>query len=381
MFDTIITRRRFAARSASLVGLAVPALAGPARAQPASESAKALAAAPGLRGVSEDDAMFLARQYDAALAKGKTTVNLYSANAPIDPNTNLGVLLREFERTFPRIKVLGSRISGAELSAKIEAEIASGNRQGDIVSEPENYIEQGMIEPFDPPLSKGVDGQARHPKGYFVATSRKVFGLVYNTDLVKPKELPTSLADLLVDKWKGNVTITDPTGATTVDTVIATLFENHAIDAATIKKIAEFIPPPDRQVKASAAANTVAQGRYAFALWGTGPVAAQLASRGAPVATAPFKQAVLIYSSHGLLKGGPSPDAAKLLLNWLFSPVAQRLYAEAVFEYPTVPGSPLPAGQPDVASYPPVSIPPADLAAVERRYYLRDVRPAFGEPN
>ena len=94
-------------------------------------SRDALAKAPGLQGVSSADIDFQADLYKAAISSGKTTVNLYSANAPLDPNTNLGIVLRKFEETFPGIKVLGNRISGAEQAAKIEAEIASGNRHAD----------------------------------------------------------------------------------------------------------------------------------------------------------------------------------------------------------------------------------------------------------
>lgn len=378
MNTTTFTRRQILARGSGLATLSLIAPSLSFAQAPASRAA--LAAAPGLEGVSAEDIDFLAKQYEAALASGKTTVNIYSANAPVDPNTNLGIVLRKFEETFPGITVLGTRISGAEQAAKIEAELASGNRQADLVSGPEYYIDQGLIEPFDPPLARNVPAEWRDPDNYYISTTVKNFGLAYNTDLVAAEELPASLEELLVEKWKGQITIAQPTGQTTIDDAISTLFESKAITADTLKKIAEYVPSKDRQVQASASVNLVSQGRYAFALWGPAQVAAQLASRGAPIAATPFKEAVLVDSAHGLLKGSPSPDAAKLLLNWLFSPVSQRLYAEVVYEYGTVPGSPIPAGLPDVSNYNLVTIPAGKSTEVNKRYFDEVVKPIFGEP-
>ena len=225
-----------------------------------------------------------------------------------------------------------------------------------------------------------MPSQWRDPNNYYVSNSIKNFGFSYNTDLVEPHEVPASLDELLVEKWRGQITIAQPTGGTTIDDAISTLFESKAITVESLKRVAEYVRPKDRQVQASASVNLVSQGRYAFALWGPNQVAAQLASRGAPIAPAPFKEAVLEGSSHGLLKGSPSQDAAKLLLDWLFSPVAQRLYAEVVYEYGTVPGSPIPTSLPDVSHYSLVTIPAPKLAAINKHYFEEIVKPIFGEP-
>ena len=345
---------------------------------PANVNRGALSQAPSLAGLSSPTRDKLIDFYEAAVATKRTRINLYSANATIDPNTSLGVLLREFERTFPGLKVIGTRISNVELITKVLAEVASGNRQADIVSGPEVFIDDGLIEAFDPPTAENVNPGFRHPKGFFTASTRKLFGLVYNTDLVPAKDAPHSIDDLLQPRWKGKITFSHPFGQGTTDTVLATLLESKAIDVETLKRIAEFVPRTDRQAVASTAVNTVAQGRYAFTLWGPDQVAAVLAERGAPVAVSDFKQQVLIDSAHGLLKGGPSPDAAKLLLSWLFSPVAQKLYADIVCEYGTIPGAPIPKGLPDISGYRNVWIPASDMARLSEEHFRNTVKPIFG---
>lgn len=346
-----------------------------------SPTAAELAARPGLQGVSTEDVQFMADLYDAAVKSGKTTVTFYSANVHVDPNTFLGPVLREFERNFPGIVVQGTRISGAEAVTKVEAEFASGNRQADLIGSPAEYIRLGYLEPFVPPTARDVASEFQEPNGYFTVSSRKLFGLAYNTDLVKPEELPKTIDDLLAPKWKGLVSIAQPSGLTTIDEAIAILFENQAITVDTLKKVADFIPPKDRQVRASDSVNNLAQGRYAFALWAPNQVALELADRGAPVAVARIREGTLNNSSQGLLRDAPAPDAAKLLLTWLFTPAAQTLTAQKVREYATIPGIAPPPGLPDLSDYNYVGLPAVDAKDIIRKYFTEEVKPIFGAGN
>ncbi|MGV6871859.1 ABC transporter substrate-binding protein [Pseudochelatococcus sp. B33] len=333
--------------------------------------------AAGLEGVSNEELAAITKLYEAAITSGKTTVNLYSAGAPTDPNDGLGILLREFERTFPGITVLGTQISGAALAARLEAEFASGNRQGDVVGDPDEYIDSGYVEQFEPVTTLKLGTDVRDENGYFASPVRKLFGLVYNTDLVPADEVPDTIEGILIDKWRGQVTIAQPTGVESIDEAIAILLSNDAISVETIQKLADFVPPSDRQVKASSSVNLVAQGRYAFGIWGPNQVAARLADRGAPIAAAPFKEGVLRLSPLGLLKDAPSPDAGKLLLTWLYTPTAQRLYA-TLYEYPTTPGAPTPTGLPDQSDYSYQPLAAAESADTQRRYFEEIVEPIFG---
>lgn len=359
----------FAAAAAAQL-LATPALA---QVPPAS-----LVKAPGLQGVSAQDVAFLAGLYNAALKSKKTTVNVYSPNAPVDPNNNLGVVFRAFEQTFPGIKVVGTRIGGAEMAARLEGEIASGRRQADIIGSADDYVQRGLIEAFDPPLARHVPKDWRYPDHHYTAAALKQFGFVYNTRLVKPHEVPKTLDEVLSPKWRGKVTIGQPSGVQPIDGVFAELWDQKKIDRATLKKIADFIPRRDRAPMASISSSWVAQGRYAIALWATSSVARQLATRGAPVAVATFPQTVVNPTGHALLKGAPSPDAARLLLAWLFSPTAQRLYGSAVFEQGTVPGSPAAIGMPKVAPDFVFQNPKAGSSELRRKVHREIVLPIFG---
>lgn len=364
-------RREF---NALLAGLIAAGLAGCGGGGPAARGGREA----GLKGVSPDDVAFLDDLHQKALRSGKATVNVYSANAPVDANTNLGVVFRAFEETFPGIRVVGTRIGGAELAARLEGEIASGRRQGDIIGSADDYIARGLVEAFEPPLARDVPKEWRYPGGYYTAAALKQFGLVYNSRLVGPDEVPKSLDDVLSDKWRGKVTIGQPTSFQPIDGVFATLWEQGRIDRATLQRIADFVPRRDRAPMASISASWVAQGRFAIALWGTSSVARQLAGRGAPVAIAPLAETIVNPTGHALLKGAPSPDAAKLLLAWIFSPLGQALYGTAVFEQGTVPGSLPPDGLPEVNGASIFQNPSPGFSDRRRKIHLDVVAPIFG---
>ncbi|MCB8914063.1 extracellular solute-binding protein [Rhodococcus rhodochrous] len=322
----------------------------------------------GLDGVSDDDRRFLEELYQAAQESGQTTVNLYSAYAPADPNSGLGVALRAFEATFPGITVQSTLLSGAELFSRIDGEVASGNRQGDLLlNGPSNighFVKEGRLQPFDPPTARDLPAEFKQPDGLYTVPFQSLFGLVYNTDLVAEDEVPTSLDEVLDPKWAGKVTFAQPNSYGPPDYSITTLHESGAIDEATLQRIADFVPLEDRNAGAPGAVQSVAEGRYALAIWGPSQVAATLASAGAPIAVGSIPDIwVLNGPGLGLLEDAPAEDAAKLLATWLYTPTAQKLIAEGSFNYGTVPGSPAPPGFPEVSGYDRLTIPASEFDA------------------
>lgn len=53
------------------------------------------------------------------------------------------------------------------------------------------------------------------------------------------------------------------------------------------------------------------------------------ARQGAPVDTLPWSSSIAAVSAAGLLKGASHPNAGKLLVEFLVSPQAQRIFADA----------------------------------------------------
>lgn len=333
----------------------------------------------GLDGVSQEDQAYMDELYQAAEESGATTVNLYSAYAPADPNSGIGVALRVFEETFPGITVQSTLLTGAELHSRVDGEFASGNRQGDLLlNGPSNigyFVNQDVLEPYDPPTARDLPADLRHEDDLYTIPFQSLFGLVYNTDLVAEDEAPTSLDELLDPKWEGQVTFPQPNGFSPPDYSITTLHEAGAIDEETLQRIADFVPIEDRNAGAPPSVESVAEGRYALGFWGPSQVAATLAEQGAPIAVGSIPDIwVLNGPGLGLLQDAPAKDAAQLFITWFYTPTAQQLIAEGSFNYPTVPGSATPPGFPDISGYDLPTIPAVDFEPA-----IADYRPVTEE--
>ena len=71
---------------------------------------------------------------------------------------------------------------------------------------------KGLLTKLDGPTLLHVPANYRADDGTWTGFAARSTVLVYNTDLVKPADLPTSLLDLAKPEWKGKVSFS-PTGA------------------------------------------------------------------------------------------------------------------------------------------------------------------------
>lgn len=71
---------------------------------------------------------------------------------------------------------------------------------------------KGLLTELDPSTLDHVPAQYRPDDGTWTGFAARSTVLVYNTDQVKPADLPTSLMDLAEPQWKGKVSFS-PTGA------------------------------------------------------------------------------------------------------------------------------------------------------------------------
>ena len=67
--------------------------------------------------------------------------------------------------------------------------------------------EKGLLAPVAPSTLAAVPSQYNSPRGDWVGVSARVSVLVYNTRLLSPSQLPTSVMDLASRKWRGKLGI------------------------------------------------------------------------------------------------------------------------------------------------------------------------------
>lgn len=89
-------------------------------------------------------------------------------------------------------------------------DIAEGNRGVQLIMKGE-----GLFQKFIPPASEKFPARFKEKDGLITPWRVLPISILYNTELVKPAELPKTFDDLLSPKWTGKISIPDPTRHTT----------------------------------------------------------------------------------------------------------------------------------------------------------------------
>lgn len=89
-------------------------------------------------------------------------------------------------------------------------DIAEGNRGVQLIMK-----DEGLFQKFIPPASEKFPARFKEKDGLITPWRVLPISILYNTELVKPAELPKTFDDLLSPKWTGKISIPDPTRHTT----------------------------------------------------------------------------------------------------------------------------------------------------------------------
>ena len=217
---------------------------------------------------------------------------------------------------------LGLRISNEAKAGRVQASVFDGTG-ATVVLKNENLVEKWTPD-VDLP---------RHlfdPDGYWVASNYYVNTPGVNTDLVPKGTEPKTFEDLLDPKWKGrmawNVQPSISAGQGFVGSVMIAMGEEKA--RAYFAKLAEqkiaHLRVSGRQVL-----DQVIAGEYAIGLQIFNNHAFISASKGAPVDWVKMQPPLVSYSVMSIPKGAPSPNAGKLLVDYIVSEEGQKIFAEA----------------------------------------------------
>jgi iron(III) transport system substrate-binding protein len=196
---------------------------------------------------------------------------------------------------------------------------------------------QDMLEPYDSPAGKPYppECQPADDSHTWHAFAKRARVLVVNTRLVKEEDRPHSLLDLTDPRWKGKVAMSKPTAGTSA-TQAACLFEVLGADRAKawyrdLRTNGIQIAPGNRDV-----ARWVGEGRALVGITDTDDTLEEI-GEGSPVAmlfpdadrTRNEKMGTLfIPNSVAIIRGGPNPDGARKLVDYLLSAEVEKRLAE-----------------------------------------------------
>jgi len=203
--------------------------------------------------------------------------------------------------------------------------------------------QKGLLEVYHSPAAEHYPAEYRSPQGTWHGFAARARVLLVNTDLVDEAQRPTSIHDLTDSRWRGQAAIAKPLFGTTA-THAACLFAHWGEDRA--KAFFKRVKENEVQILSGnkRVAQSVAAGRLAFGLTDTDDAIIELEA-GFPVAIVYPDQGddalgtLFIPNTLAIITGGPDPQAARRLVDYLLSAeVEAKLAAGRSAQIPLNPG-------------------------------------------
>lgn len=211
---------------------------------------------------------------------------------------------------------------------------------------------KGVTAAYDSPAAKDIPDAFNDPEWHWIGFSARSRVLLVNTKLVPEGQEPRSIFDLTNAKWKGKVAIANPLFGTT-SFHFSALFT--ALGEARAREWLDELTANDVQVVSSngEVKRQVASGAVAVGLTDSDD-AAEAVKDGQPVRAVFLDQhaangeqalgALVIPNTVSLIKGGPNPNDARRVFDFLLSAEVQRMLADSCAQAPLKPGVATPPG-------------------------------------
>jgi len=262
---------------------------------------------------------------DLAAARQEGKVVWYTST----PIATANKIVKAFE-TETSVKVELFRSGGSAVIRRFMQEQQAGHLAADVLttSDPAAtaaMARRGIFIPFKPTNFDKVPAEAKDPNGAHVAQRLNLITIFVRHDKIAEAAAPKTWSDLLDPKYKGQMVTTDPSYTALGLMTVATLAKKfgwgyyeklRAADTMVVQgnqQVADMLKNGERLIAAGALDSYAADERKA----------------GHPVATVyPSEGALIIASPTSVVKGGPNPNAAKLLAEFMLSDTAQKLFPE-----------------------------------------------------
>ncbi len=236
-----------------------------------------------------------------------------------------------FEKKYG-IKVNFVRSADAELALRLFNEGRAGKIQGDIFDATTGsgtLKKEGLLLQWRPDSAAHFPREYTDTEGYWTPMSLYVMEPGYNTDLVKKEDLPKTWDDLLDPKWKGKLSWNSDPSATGAPGFIGAALKAMGEEKGLswLKKLAGQnvvgVPGGARHLF-----DMVIAGEYPMALQMLNHHAFYSSNLGAPAGWTPIQDTMAFFIVLNLVKGGPHPNAAKLLEDFIVAPEGQALFRD-----------------------------------------------------
>ena len=252
-------------------------------------------------------------------AKKEGAVTLYTSMQLVDSRP----LTEAFEKKYG-IRVNLWRASGEKVAERVITESRGGRYDVDVIETDGAQVEilyrEKQLAPLKVPSVADVPQEILQPHGYYAPTRLTLYVMSYNTNLVKPDEVPKSYADLLLPRWNGKLAL-ETDDVPWFASVVKAMGETSGL--AYYRRLAA--QKPSMRKGHTLMAEMVAAGEIEVAIDTHVQGIARLKEKGAPIDWKPLQPAFGQPSSVGVAARAPHPEAAKLLADFILSREGQEI--------------------------------------------------------
>ncbi len=231
-----------------------------------------------------------------------------------------------------------TRVSTAVYVPTVQTEFQAGRLQADVLQGPLPILqilkEAGVLGKYVSPMTENYPEWSRDPDGIIQQFGIEYVTIIYNTELVKAKDVPTSYKDLADPKWRDKIVMPDPTTHATTITWLVGLKE-HVF--ATEAEWMEFLRglAKNRPMFVASFGPTPGPIETGEKLIGISMPKYIVTKAPAPLGWAQLDGEPIMGSARGIAiaKNAPRPNAAKLFIDFWLSETSMRILADEVGEW------------------------------------------------
>jgi iron(III) transport system substrate-binding protein len=250
-------------------------------------------------------------------------------------------LAKGFETKYPGVQIEPYRATSGDLMTKIVAEAEAKKFLADVIETTLPVLrymrENKMLTAYtSPPLGQfPPKAKENADRGLFYwAIDRETYmGVGYNTNIIPASAVPKNYADLLKPALRGKIAFaTSDTGTRTIGSML-----KHKGEAFVRKLKTQDISL--HSVSGRALADMVISGEVGLSPTIFRDHALESKAKGAPIDWVPMEVVPTNAGGVALVSQAPHPHAAALLVDFLFSPEAQKILADLEYGSPFRPVS------------------------------------------
>ncbi len=252
-------------------------------------------------------------------ARKEGTLAIYTSLNPKDA----APIVEAFEKKY-KIKVALWRASGEKMVQRALTEARAGRFTPDVFEsdgvEMEILAREKMLEEFSSPNFRDLPASAFPKHRLYVADRFNFFTIAYNTNIVKPQDVPNTYQDLLLPRWSGKIGI-EAGDEDWFAALVKHMGEKEGL--AYFRKLADNHP----QIRTghTLISELVAAGEIPIAAAVYNHAVERLALNGAPIKWKALAPTMGRPGAIGTAKNAPHPHAALLFADFMLSREGQTL--------------------------------------------------------